>query len=66
MLQTPEQSAAIAQDIQKESDAWRTIKETAEAEGRWGDAAHADTQMQILQNEILKLFGSPPKPWLGG
>ncbi len=62
----PEQSDAIAKDIQKEIDAWQTKKETAEAGGRWGDADHADTQIQMLENEIRKLFGLPPKPWLGG
>jgi RHS repeat-associated protein len=62
----PEQTAAIAKDLQKEIDAWRAAKEQAETAGRWGDGWHADTQIQILENEMRKLLGDPPKPWRGG
>ncbi len=62
----PEQTEAIAKNLQNEKDGWKAIKERAEVEGRWGDAEHADTQIQMLENEIRKLFGLPPKPWKGG
>ncbi len=34
----PEQSEAIAKELQKEKDGWKALKEKAEAEGRWGEA----------------------------
>ena len=52
----PEDPIREAHEMQEEMDAWQRLRDALEREGRFGEADHAQQQMDFLKAQIWKLF----------